>query len=141
MRVPPRIRSIALPLLLAALAWPGEGGEAPAAPRPAVEMPEEVRALVAEATAFNDGLADDSKRRLFQRVAAVCDPGLAGCLQRPMDAPRRFGALRLYPRAYDLAKRVAALPLEHQQRLYAYVYAHQVRSGWVVPTLGVGGGR
>ena len=73
MRVPPRIRSIALPLLLAALAWPGEGGEPPAAPRPpALEIPEAVRALVAEASAFYDGLADDSKRRLFQRVATAC---------------------------------------------------------------------
>jgi hypothetical protein len=134
--VPRWIRSAALPLLLTALAWPAMGGEAPVSPGPAVEIPEEVRAVIADAQRFYDGLADDTKRRLFQRVASGCDPELAGTLAKPVDAPRRFGALRLYPRAYDLAKRVSALPLEHQQSLYAYVYAHQVRSGWVVPKLG-----
>jgi hypothetical protein len=106
-------------MTLAGSAW---GGEAP---------PEDP--TVADAERFYDGLADGTKRSVYDQVAGACDPQRDGHLDHPMDPPKRFGALRLYPRGYRMARRVTALPLADQQRIYAYVFDHQVRSGWVKP--------
>jgi hypothetical protein len=86
---------------------------------------------ITEAERFYDGLADSTKRSVFEQVAGACDPTRDGTLRHALEPPKRFGVLRLYPRGYHMARRVTALPLNDQQRIYAYVYDHQVRSGWV----------
>ena len=134
-----RLASLTMPLLVAGLAWPvAVAGDAEAErsgsagrPEAAVGIPQEVEDLVTEAKGFYDSLADETKRKAFRRIAGTYDPGRAGVLQRPIDPPRRFGAMRLYPKAYDIARRVSALPLDQQQRIYAYAYDHQRRSGWL----------
>lgn len=101
-------------------------------PRPPTEVAPVVEdPTVAEAKTFYDGLADSTKRSAYASVADACDDQHDGIMERRMKAPSRFGILRLYPKAYDLAKRVARLPLARQQAIYAYVHAHQLRSGWI----------
>ncbi len=86
---------------------------------------------VAEAEKFYDSLADSTKRTVYSSVAAECDDDHDGIMERRMKAPSRFGITRLYPKGYDLAKRVAKLPLDKQQIIYGYAHDHQRRSGWL----------
>lgn len=100
----------------------------------AVESPSAViDPVVPEAIGYYDSCADRTKRQIHRKVADASDTGRDGVLDRPVQAPPRFGVLRLYPSGWRMAKKIADLPQAQQQLIWSHVHTHQVRSGWIKP--------
>jgi hypothetical protein len=122
-------RALAFAVAVLCLA-PSLGASEDAAPLESAAVPAEDPTVTA-ATAFYDWLSDASKKRVYQRIAKSYDTDLDGKLERGIDRPARFGVMRLYPKGYDIVRRVSGLPLEKQQRVYDHIRGHQLRSGWI----------
>ncbi len=97
----------------------------------AVPPPEDP--TVTDAKAFYDWVSDKSKKKIYLRIAGDYDVNADGIMERGIDRPSRFGIMRLYPKGYDIVRRVSMLPLPLQQQVYDHIRSHQLRSGWIQP--------